>query len=55
MLEIAYNQTSKIFECLFLTERDREIVGEGQRERETENHKQALQLSVQSPTWGWNP
>ena len=38
------------------TERDRARVGEGQRERETRNQKQApdSELSAQSPTWGSN-
>ena len=41
---------------LFLREREREI-GEGQRETETQNPKQApgSELSTQSPTWGSNP
>ena len=37
-------------------ERDREQVGKRQRERETQNLKQApgSELSAQSPTWGSN-
>ena len=46
------------FKCLFVfeTERDRAWTGEGQRERETQNPKQApgSELSAQSPTWGSN-
>ena len=40
-----------------LRERDRAWAGEGQRERETQNPKQApgSELSAQSPTWGSNP
>ena len=36
--------------------RDREWMGEGQRERETQNMKQApgSEMSAQSPTWGSN-
>ena len=39
------------------TERDREQAGEGQRERETQNPKQApgSELSAQSPMQGLNP
>ena len=39
---------------LFLSERDRARAGEEQRERETQNIKQApgCELSAQSPTWG---
>ena len=39
---------------IFETERDRAWVGEGQRERETQNLKQApgSELSAQSPTLG---
>ena len=38
---------------LFLRERDR-VAGKGQRERETQNPKQApgSELSAQSPLWG---
>ena len=38
-------------------QRDRAWVGEKQRERETQNPKQALgyELSAQRPTWGSNP
>ena len=38
-------------------QRDRVWAGEGQRERETRNPKQApgSELSAQSPTWGSNP
>ena len=38
-------------------ERDRAQTGEGQRERETQNPKQApgSELSAQSPTQGSNP
>ena len=37
--------------------RDRAQMGEGQRERETQNPKQApgSELSAQSPMWGSNP
>ena len=47
----------KFFYCLlFLRERDREQAGKGQRERETQNRKQApgSECSGQSPTWGLN-
>ena len=39
------------------TERDRVRAGEGPRERETQNPKQApgSELSAQSPRWGSNP
>ena len=42
---------------LFLRETDRAQAGEGQRERETQNPKQApgSELSAQSPTRGSNP
>ena len=42
---------------IFETERNRAWVGEGQRERETQNLKQApgSELSAQSPTRGSNP
>ena len=41
-----------MYSCL----RDRVQVGEGQRERETQNLRQApgSELSAQSPTWGSN-
>ena len=41
---------------LFESEADRAWAAEGQRERETQNPKQALgsELSAQSLTWGWN-
>ena len=41
---------------LFLRERDRAQAGEGQRDTETQNPKQApgCELSAQSPTWGSN-
>ena len=41
----------------FLRERDRAQVGEGRREKETENPKQApgSEPSAQSPTRGSNP
>ena len=41
---------------IFKTERDRVRAGEGQRERETQNPKQApgSELSAQSPTQGSN-
>ena len=40
----------------FLRDRDRAQVGEGQRERETQNLKQApgSELSAQNLTWGSN-
>ena len=46
-----------VFYYLFLTERDRARAGVGQRERETQNPKQApgSELSAQSPTRGLNP
>ena len=42
---------------IFERERHRAQAGEGQGERETQNLKQApgSELSVQSPTRGWNP
>ena len=42
---------------MFIFERDRVQVGEGQREREAQNPKQApgSVLSAQSPTRGLNP
>ena len=41
---------------IFEKERDRAPAGERQRERETQNRKQApgSELSAQSPTWGSN-
>ena len=46
----------KNFFKFILRERESVLAGEGQRERERENPKQALSaLSVQSPTWGWDP
>ena len=38
---------------IFERERERALVGEGQRERETQNPKQApgSELSAQSPIW----
>ena len=45
-----------MFLFIFETERDRAQMGEGQRERETQNLKQApgSELSAQSPTRGLN-
>ena len=42
--------------CIF-DEGERVQAGEGQRERETQNQKQApgSELSAQSPVWGLNP
>ena len=42
---------------IFETERDRVQAGKGQKERETQNPKQApgSELSAQSPKWGSNP
>ena len=42
---------------IFEREGDRVGMGEGQRERETQNLKQApgSELLAQSPTWGSNP
>ena len=42
---------------VYLRVRDRAREVEGQKERETQNLKQApdSELSVQSPTWGSNP
>ena len=42
---------------LLIFDRDRAQVGEGQREKETQNPKQALgsELSAQSPMRGLNP
>ena len=42
---------------VFSRQRDRPWVGEGQRERETQNPKQApgSELSARSPTRGSNP
>ena len=41
----------------YFWDRDRAWAGEGQRERETQNPKQApgSELSAKSPTWVWNP
>ena len=41
---------------MFIFERDRVRVGKGQRERETQNLKQApgSELSAQNPTWDLN-
>ena len=46
-----------MFSFVFEQERDRVRVQEGQRERETQNPKQApgSELSAQNPTWGPNP
>ena len=47
-----------LFLCFdFIFERDRVGAGEEQRERETQNPKQApgYKLSAQSPMWGLNP
>ena len=46
-----------MFIIFFVTERDRAQVGEGQRERETQNLKQVpgSKLSAQSLTQGSNP
>ena len=40
-------------QCLFIFERDREQAGKKQRERDTQNWKQApgSELSAQSPMW----
>ena len=45
-----------MFLFIFETQRDRVLAGEGQRERETQNPKQApgSELSAQSPMWGSN-
>ena len=46
------------FKSLFIFERERQSITRGgaERERETQNVKQApdSELSAQSPTWGWN-
>ena len=49
-------QNSKKNFMFNIFERDREQAGEGQRERETQNPKQApgSELSAQSLTWGLN-
>ena len=41
---------------VFLRERDKAPVGEGQRKRQAQNPERApaSELSAQSPTWGWN-
>ena len=46
-----------VFIFYILRDRDRALVGEGQRERDTQSLKQApgSELSAQSPTWGSNP
>ena len=45
-----------MFLCVFDRERDRTSVGQGQRQRDTQNLKQApgTELSAQSPMWGLN-
>ena len=65
-LEISFSPYPRVCCFLFLifltfiyfweTERGRVWAGEGQRERETQNSKQAAgsELSAQSPTWGPN-
>ena len=64
-LQMSSSVCSNIFPVFFFsfffyfweTERGRAQFGEGQRENETQNLKQALgsELSAQSPTWGLNP
>ena len=54
---IALFKKKNFFFNIYSFLRDRAQVGEGQRERETQNPKQApgSELSAQSPTWGLNP
>ena len=51
-----FNFFFNVYFFIFGTERDRAWTGEGQRERETQNRKQApgSEPSAQSPTWGSN-
>ena len=55
LIVFIFEKILKIF-IQFLRERDRMQVGKGQRERETQNLKQApgSERSAQSPTWGSN-